>query len=226
MARRKSLLKEGTIPSDYRSHRSQLETLGSEAAIRSEYSRLRSIIRKRVERMQEAGETTNRFFSRFGDMDRAIPTAKGLETSEMSMRLSAMAQALGGGYTGTVREIREERKAAMERMAAEAEDAGDDETADFLRSNTPTAKQWDKIHAVMGIVFGTVGRSVGSKEVEVAAAKLVLGKQKKSALQMAAEVARDLGFDETGTLSEMKERYRQDGKQRVAWTRAHQRRGF
>ena len=228
----KSLLREGTIPHDYRSLASQIRTLGSEHDVREEYSRLRSIIRKRVERMASAGETENTFYRKFGDLGHALPSARGLSTQELSMRLSVAAHALGGGFSGTVREIKESRRAAMERLAQQAEDEGDDETAEFFRDPANiNPKKWAKFQKVMGLVFSVVGKSVGSGDVEQAAAKIVLGEtgKKKSVLQMAAEVTSDLGLDpdtEMNLLEFMKKRYREDGQERVSWKKAHKRRRF
>ena len=225
----KSLLREGTIPSDYRSLRSQVTTLGTESALRAEYSRLRSIVRKRIERMEQAGETTNRFYEKFGNLAEALPTAKGRDTRDLSMRLSVLAKALGGGYTGTVKEIKEERKRQAERFAQAAEDSGDEETAEYFRdAKNITKSQWDKIHRMMGIVWQFAGRSISSKEVEAVAAKTVLSSkgQKKSVLQMAAEVMRDLGLDDVANLEDIQQRYKKDGRLRASWKKARNKRGF
>lgn len=221
-ARTGAKLPQGTSIVDFRSPAAILNALGSEKAIRAEYSRQRSIIRKRIERMEKAGETTNTFYQRFGDMKRAIPTAKGLSTEEMKQRLAAMARAIGGGYQSTLTEVKAARKAAMERVRQEAEDAGDAATADFLGKEL-TPKQAEKVGRVWNIVRGVMGRSlgklIGSGDMDVKITRVVM-EGKQSVLSMAAQVLSDYDAD-IATLEILRERFTQTGKTRVAWSKAH-----
>ena len=225
MARRSGAkLPKGTTVVDFRSEAAILAKLGSEAKLRAEYSRQRSIIRKRIERMKEAGETTNQFYQRFGDLKRALPTAKGLSTSEMAKRMAATARAIGGGYQATLTEVKTSRKAAMERVRREAEDVGDLETADFL-SKELTPKQAEKVGKVWAIVRAVMGKSIGktlgSGDTDVKIHQVVI-EGGQSVLGMASQVLTDFDAD-IATLETIKERFTQTGKTRVAWAKAHRR---
>lgn len=226
MARRTGArLPEGTTVVDFRSPASILEALGSDAAIRKEYSRQRSIIRKRIERMAQAGETANQFYQRFGDLKRALPTAKGMSTQEMAQRMAAMARAIGGGYQSTLTEVKEARKSAMERVRQEAEEAGDDMTASFL-SKELTPKQAEKVGRVWNIIRGVMGKSIGkvigSSGIDVKIHETVIDGRGQSVLSMAAQVLSDYDAD-ISTLETLRDRFTQTGKTRVAWAKAHRR---
>ena len=196
-----------------------------DTAIRAEYSRQRSILRKRVERMEAAGETANQFFSRFGDIKKSMPTAKGLSTQEMMQRMAAMSRAIGGGYQATLTEVKASRKSAMERVRQEAEDAGDDVTADFL-SKELTPKQAEKVNRVWAIVRAVMGKSlgkaIGSGGLDVKIHETVI-EGGQSVLAMGAQVLSDYDAD-IADLETIKERFTQTGKTRVAWAKAHRKR--
>ena len=219
-------LPEGMTILDFRSPSAIESKLTTDAAIRAEYSRQRSIIRKRVERMKAAGETSNAFYRRFGDLEKAMPTAKGLSTKEMEMRMAASARAIGGGYQSTLEQIKAARKASMERVRDEAKAAGDTATADFL-DKPLTPKQAEKVNRIWGIVKAILGRSlgksIGSGETDVKIHQLVL-EGGRSVLSMAAQVLSDYDAD-VQQLETLRERFTTTGKTRVSWDRAHRGKG-
>lgn len=229
MATRKQAgLKSGTTLTDYASG-SRIEKAfgGSMKDIRAEYSRQRSIIRKRVERMESAGETYNKFYGIFGDRS-VIPSAKGLTDAQVLKHLSMTAQAIGGGYVSTVSEIRERREELRERMLEQAEEYGDEELAEALKKPL-TPRQYGRIGRVMGMIRHAIGQYVGSDEVFQEATKVVLQDDgKTSLLTLANKVMNNTMGEENVTveqLSAMKERYTAKGTTRVSYAKAHRKRG-
>lgn len=226
--RKQAGLKSGTTLTDYASG-SRIEKAfgGSMKDIRAEYSRQRSIIRKRVERMEEAGETYNKFYGIFGDRS-AIPSAKGLTDAQVLKHLSMTAQAIGGGYVSTVSEIRERREELRERMLAEAEEYQDVELAEVLKKPL-TPKQYGQVGRVMGMIRQAIGQYVGSDEVYQEALKVVLKDGGKTSLLTLANKVLNMTMGEenvsTEFLENMKEKYTAKGTVRVSYKKAHRKRG-
>ena len=220
--RRGAKLPPNTSLLDFSTPAKILEKLGSDAAVRREYSRQRSIIRKRVERMAAQGETSSQFYKTFGDLATALPTAKGLSTQEMLMRMTASARAIGGGYQSTLTQVKAARQETASRLADQARQVGDVETANALeRGLTPS--QMEKMGKLWGILRATMGkrfsRAIGSGDINLMIAETVI-EGKRSVLSMAATLINDLGGG-TAELEGAMERYTQTGKERVAWTRSH-----
>lgn len=222
--RQQSRLPQGSTLADFSSPARILAALGNESAIRAEYSRQRSIIRKRVERMAAAGETSNPFYRRFGNLGEALPTAKGMSTQEMMRRMAASARAVSGAYTSTLKGVKEQRREQSRRLAEKARAAGDDETAQYFESGKLTPKQEEKINKIWGVVRAMMGRSIprglGSGETESIIVETVIQGGKRSVLSMATEVLTRLDAD-VDQLEGAKERFTQTGKTRVSWSRSH-----
>ena len=218
-------LAPGTTIVDYSSPGRIRAAFGSEKAIREEYSRLRSITRKRVERLEKAGETHNWLYRTFGDLKTALPSSRGLSTGEMMTRMAAAARAVGGGYQSTLREIKEARREQASALAVEAEESGDTELAELLRKN-PTSAQWDRINRVMGMIRKTVGKSISSDDVQMAAIKEVLSsKSKRSLLSIAASVINDLDMGDENSLEALKAQFTTKGTTRISWKQSHGKKG-
>ena len=102
MARKYAGFSKGTL-ADYASP-SRIENLfnNSMKDIRAEASRMRSIIRKRMERMEIAGETTNRSFELFGDRKTSLPSINSMTDAQVKEFMSRAAQQIGGGHMATL----------------------------------------------------------------------------------------------------------------------------
>lgn len=231
MAQRKYAgLTKGTII-DYASPSRIMDLYGGDMkAIRAEYSRERSIVRKRVERMEAAGETSNITFQKFGNVKEQLPTVKELSDSEVLDMLGEMARQIGGGYKSTtLSQIQESRKDWQETMRQQAEDMGDEDLAEAL--NKPlTPKQFDNLRRMMGMIQKVVGKQQTSDTVLQAALKQILkGGKKESLLTKAARALDELGIDETpdggDALEVIKSQYTAKGTNRVSWQKAHGKRG-
>lgn len=230
MADRKlASLSKGTLV-DYASPARIRSLFGDDMSkIRSEYSRQRSILRKRMERMEKAGETFNRAFERFGDVKTQLPTIRELTDQQVLEMLSRTAQQIGGGYQGTVSEIRASRKDAQEALKAQAESMGDEDLADAL-DKPLTPRQYERMQRLMGMIQKMIGKNYTSDEVRTAALKEVLnGKGKESLLTKASRALESLGFDTDNNgemlAAKIKEQYTAKGTVRVSWSKAHGKRG-
>ena len=230
MATRKSAsLKEGTTLYDYSSATRIKEAFGNNMRdIRAEASRYRSILRKRVERMEQAGETYNKFYNLYKDRERMLPSIKGLSDTQVMKYLSMYAQAIGGGYVSTVSEIREHRDELRQRMYDEAEEFGDEELMEYLKRPI-TPRQYGQIGRIMGMIRTAIGQYVGSDDVYQEAMKVVLADDGKTSLLTLANKVLDNMIGEENVESEMrdamKERYTARGTTRVSYKKAHGKRG-
>lgn len=233
MAKRQgATLARGTTFLDYASPAKILAAFENDMRkIRAEYSRQRSIIRKRVERMEKAGEIYNPYYERYGrNRDLALPTVKNLSDADLLLMLSSTARGISGGYQATVSEIRESRADTLGALKAQAEAAGDEDLAEAL-SKGLSAKQLSQVGRIMGMIKRVVGKTEDSDTVRQFAMRVVLGKRKgESLLSMAARTMDLLGVgdDEEGSpsnLEALKERYTTKGTVRVSWKKAHSKRG-
>ena len=222
--RGKSHLAPDTTIMDYVSPARIREAFGSEAAIRAEYSRQRSIIRKRIERMQQAGETSNWVYNQFGNLTESMPTARDLSTDDMMKIMSASARVLSGGYNATMREIRASRQSAQEALAAQAEENGDDETADYLR-NKMTNAQWRRITQIVGMLQGIMGKKAqDSNELFFAATDVVMNNRgERSLLTLVSTTISEFALD--ADINEVAEKFTSKGRVRMSWKKAHSKRG-
>lgn len=144
-------LAKGTQLTDYANPSRIMRAFdGDMSRIRAEYSRQRSIIRKRIERMEAAGEIHNDFYRRFGNMQEAIPSLKGLSNEQVMRAMSGTANALVGGYQTTLKEIRQARQEAFEEFKAQAENAGDKKLVAELNKQGLTSEAYDNIKTLMG----------------------------------------------------------------------------
>lgn len=144
-------LAKGTQLTDYANPSRIMRAFdGDMSRIRAEYSRQRSIIRKRIERMESAGEVHNDFYRRFGNMKESIPSLKGLSNEQVMRAMSGTANALVGGYQTTLKEIRQARQEAFEEFKAQAENAGDKKLVAELNKQGLTSEAYDNIKTLMG----------------------------------------------------------------------------
>lgn len=228
MARRNTgaRLPDGTFVTDFSSVEKVMETLKTPAAVSKEYSRQRSIIRKRVERLGAAGEVYNRLYETFGNVAESMPDARSLTTEQQAKLLGAMSRAIAGGYQNTLREIRKSRREVLGAVRAQAEKAKDKELADFL-SKEPTPAQMSRIYAVADMVRKTIGaKTVGSGELfEKITEMVMVSTSKESLLTMAAQIIANSGMATVENLSNLKARFTKRGTERVAWKKAHKKRG-
>ena len=228
MKRQGASLKKGTLV-DY-SSASRITTLyGNDmAAIRTEYSRQRSIIRKRVERMAAAGETSNITYQKFGNVAEQLPTVRSLTDSQVLEMLTRTSGQIAGGYNATLSQVREARARATKDLRIEAEAAGDTELATFL-SKPMTPAQYRRIGRLTSMLR-EVALKIPTGDVYSVAAKEVLGKDSKESLfDKAKRALKVLGIDEiedgTLALERIKQQFTSKGTTRISWKRAHSRRG-
>ena len=220
-------LPEGTSFLDYASPSRILQAYNNDMkAIRAEASRERSIIRKRIERMEQAGETYNTFYQRFHDRETALPNLKNLSDAQILEYLGSYAQSLAGGYQSTVREIRERRRDIIETIRTEAEENGDEILAQAL-SKDPTAKQMSMVGKLMGMTQKIVGKNVDSGTMLQMALKLVIsGNKKESLLNKAGRIIAELGLDdEDEKLENLKNTFTSKGGYRVSYLKSRGKRG-
>ena len=198
-------------------------------AVRAEYSRQRSIIRKRVERMEAAGEISSSFYQNFGK--NRLKPVKELSDREILMQLTRTASALAGGRKSSLQQIRDARKAAQADLLMEAKKAGDTELAKMLEKPM-TDKQYRDALTIMHLVY-TVASEAYDHSAWRESVKLVLNKKKgDTLLSMAASILSSMDFDEDEegqggmkAMEELKSRFTSRGKTRVSWSKAHGRRG-
>lgn len=225
MAQRpKSRLPKGTGVENFSSPTKIMKTLGTEKAIREEYSRQRSIIRKRIERLRAAGETDNWMYKTFGHMDRDLPSSRGLSTQTMMKLMAPMSRALSGGYKSDLTSIRAARKEYQSDLADQAEEAGDEDTAAAIRNMS--SAQFGKAMRIVGMIQRVTGKGLTSDELVEAAVEMVAtSKGKKMSLfSMASEVINKLGLDsddDTDVISKMGAMFTAKGTIRASWKREH-----
>ena len=221
MARRTSKsagLPEGLTLLDFSSAAAIKRALGSDRAIRAEYSRQRSIVRKRMERMAAAGETSNRAFQRFGDIRTALPTARELSTTQMLEILQRTSQELAGGKVSTLREARKSKRNKARSFNEAAKATGMDHPL--------TDNQIERISRLMGMVQTVLGKKAydsGGQQEEATALVTAPGGSKRSLLSMAAEMLSRYDAD-IEDMEKVKERFTSKGTLRVSWTKARKKR--
>lgn len=216
----RSNLAKGKDIFSYMGMTSLMSAFGSESAIRAEYSRMRSIIRKRVERMEQAGERSNWVYQNFGDLKADLPALPNLSTKEVAKKMTAMARVLSGGHQSTVREIRQARKEALRFMVDEAENEGDTDFAENLKKITP--QQYDRARRLMGMMQAIIGKSIDSEDVWEDALRASLETTSKSdLLSKASAILAKYGIDDIGSLERLNNRFTKAGTTRKAWSKAH-----
>lgn len=229
MAQRKYAgLTKGTLI-DYASPSRIMDLYGGDMkAIRADASRLRSIVRKRAERMEAAGETSNITYQKFGK--EGIPAINTLTDQQVLDLEGELARQIGAGFkTATLSGIQESNKDWQEAMKDQAETMGDEDLAEALQKPL-TPKQIDNLKRMMGMIQKVVGKQQTSDTVLQAALKQILkGGKKESLLTKAARALDELGIDETpeggDALEAIKSQYTAKGTNRVSWQRAHGKRG-
>lgn len=238
MARRSNAAKlpEGMTLLDFASPAAIMRAFqGDEKRIRAEYSRQRSIVRKRVERMAAAGETDNFVFRKYGDLKQALPTADQLSTRQMMEILTNTGSTIAGGYQSTLSDIRQRRRKlrktieeAQEKQrgkakgkkgaAAAGEDGGDDGEA-------LTDAQVKKIQQLMGMTQFVLGKAQDSDTILEEATKIVKrGGKQRNLLTMAAEILTRFDAD-VEDLEGLRSRFTAKGTTRVSWAKVHKGRG-
>ena len=231
MATRKSAsLAPGTTLLDYASGAAIMRAFNNDInAIRREYSRQRSIIRKRLDRLEAAGETSSNFYRKFSDRERSIPSLVNLNTQEVLLMLAKTAGVIGGGYQSTVSEIRASRAKAQAKMKSQAIEFGDTELAERL-DKPITNRQAARIGRLMGMVKEVLGNFyyANSADVYETAIKQVLNDKKQTSLLTLADDVLSLVAKQEKDASWMdtiKEKYTAQGKVRVSYKKAHVKRG-
>lgn len=229
-------LKVGTTLADYSSPARVMKAFGGDMKeIRAEYSRLRSILRKRLDRLEAAKEIHNAFYIQYRDRDAMLPSLKNLSDRDVLIAIQSVAHGIGVGYQFTVNEIRKSRESRIETLHAEAEKAGDKEFAELL-DKTPTPRQLGQIGRMMNMIKKVIGpldysRS-GDQKAYQYAMKVYLQNKDTSLLTLSAQVINDLGLvpkevkkEEFDPLAMMKEQFTSTGTTRVSWAKAHGKRG-
>ena len=243
MARRSNAarLPEGTTLLDFATPGAILRAFeGDERRIRAEYSRQRSIVRKRIERMAAAGETENFVYRKYGDLKSALPTADRLSTRQMLDILTSTASTIGGGYQSTLRDIKKRRQ-RLRKTIEEQEQKGEakvktrgkgkkataeDESADEGDGGKLSDAQLRKIQKLMGMTQFVLGKARDSGELlEMVTDTVRRGGGKRNLLSMAAEILNAYGAAETEDLEGLKSRFTAKGTTRVSWAKAHGKRG-
>ena len=239
MARRSNAarLPEGMTLLDFASPAAIMRAFqGDEKRIRAEYSRQRSIVRKRVERMKAAGETDNFVFRKYGDLKQALPTAKQLTTRQMMEILTNTGSTIAGGYQSTLSDIRQRRRKLKKTIeeaqqqqrekakgkkgvsAAAGEDGGDEGEA-------LTDAQVKKVQQLMGMTQFVLGKAQDSDTILEEATKIVKrGGKQRNLLTMAAEILTRFDAD-VEDLEGLRSRFTAKGTTRVSWAKAHKGRG-
>ena len=122
---------------------------GDMKAMRAEYSRERSILRKRVERMEQKGEVYNKFYNYYGDLQKSMPSARGLSDKTVMYNLMSTAQAIGGGYKSTIEELRESRQDAVMALVQDAAKQDDKEFVFSFLNDKLTEKQKENAYNLL-----------------------------------------------------------------------------
>ena len=218
MARSKSKLPEGLTQLDYSSMRRIKVAFGSEQAIRTEYSRMRDIIQKRIGRLEAADETHNIFYNVFGK--KPLPTARGTSTRDLMLKMASMARALSGAYASDLSSIRAGRKHAKEQLAKQAEKAGDLQSAREFKELTDI--QYEKIKIMMGILENVLGRgSFYQAAAEEAVYAAFDNRTKKDSVRsLAIKALRSLGIstkEKREAVHSINFRWTSKGKTKVNW---------
>lgn len=236
MARRSNAAKlpEGMTLLDFASPAAIMRAFeGDEKRIRAEYSRQRSIVRKRVERMKAAGETDNFVYRKYGDIKNDLPTADQLTTRQMMEILTNTGSTIAGGYQSTLSDIRQrrrrlkktieeaqERGKAKGKKGASAADEGAGDEGEAL-----TDAQVKKIQQLMGMTQFVLGKAQDSDTILEEATKIVKrGGKQRNLLTMAAEILTRFDAD-VEDLEGLRSRFTAKGTTRVSWAKAHKGRG-
>lgn len=242
MARRNNAarLPEGTTLLDFATPGAIMRAFeGDERRIRAEYSRQRSIVRKRIERMAAAGETENFVYRKYGDLRSALPTADKLSTRQMLDILTSTASTIGGGYQSTLRDIKKRRQRlrktieeqeqkgeAKAKTRTKGKRATDGESEDEGDGGKLSDAQLRKIQKLMGMTQFVLGKARDSGELlEMVTDTVRQGGSKRNLLSMAAEILNAYGAAGPEDLEGLKSRFTAKGKMRVSWAKAHGKRG-
>lgn len=198
-------------------------------AIRAEHSRLRSIVRKRMERMEKAGETDNESYRRFGDREKQLPRTDTLSDRKVLQMLGKLAQQVGAGYNATLTQVKQSKLDWQQTMKDEVLHSGDEELAESL--NDPlTQEQFEQVARIMGMLQSILGRKYDSTEILVSATKAVLRKERENVTVRTMGIAalKDMGILEKQP--EMKKFVQQNygykgRKKEASYTKSHKKRG-
>lgn len=206
------------------------------SAIRKEYSRQRSIIRKRVERMEKAGLTHNKTFERFGDVKTQLPPVKSLSDRQLLEMISSTAHEIGAGYqNSTVSGIRQSRTQTISEIKDQAELYKDEELKQLLNRDM-TDRQYDRMLRVMGMVERVIGYYNTSVRKEAMNYVLETGKSKRSLVEIAIDAITALGVptglqddnpekQRQNIRAQVADKYNREGKVKVSYKKAHKKRG-
>lgn len=198
-------------------------------AIREDASRYRNIIRKRLDRMEAAGETTNPYYNYYKDRETKLGTVRGMSDEEVMRILPTWAAGVSGAYQDTLTAVKQARADLVESWRLYAEEEGDEDLADLL--SNPTPEQMAAIGKLMGMItyaVGVKGKLLDSATVYQEAMKAVLGNKKGSLLTKAANIINNMGLDDSedaSGLSKMKEKYSWQGGVKVSYQKSHKKRG-
>lgn len=224
-------LAKGTQLVDYANPSRILRAFDNDMSrIRAEYSRQRSIIRKRIERMEKAGEIHNDFYRRFGNMQEAIPLLNGLSNEQVMRAMSGTANALVGGYQTTLKEIKEARLTAFEEFKAQAKKEGDKKLLQELETQGLSSQGYQDIRTLMGYLENAgVIKVKPSKSVYTSVIKAYYKKKdNESLMDIASKVVKRLRLDadtKSGMLEKIQQRSNAPGGKSVSFNEARRKRG-
>ena len=192
---------------------------GNEQAIRAEYSRQRSIIRKRIERMKAAKETYNATYAKFGDLKSALPSARGMSTMEMMKRMSGMASNIAGTFESTLSQIKQSRADVEANLIAGARSAGDTKFAEALEAGGLTPIKYERMKRVMGMIRAVMPDAYPETAWDTVQSEVAKTSNKKSLIDIAGNVLRKLGFEaDTVTIGN---KYTAQGKLNTVYRSEH-----
>lgn len=221
-------------------------------AIREDASRYRSIIRKRLDRMEAAGEIYNPYYEFYKDREKTIAPIRGMSDKEVMRILPTWAAGVSGAYKDTLSEVRQARKDVaaawasvmaenqkedIQRKTAEAIEKGeeidldDDDLTDWGSAvENITPEQLADVGRIMGMIthaVGIKGKLLDSSSVYQDALKAVLGKDKHSLLTKATQIIKNMGLDDSNSsgIEKMKDKYNWQGRVKVSYQKSHKKRG-
>lgn len=220
--------------------------------IREDASRYRSIIRKRLDRMESAGEIYNPYYEFYKDREKTLASIKGMSDREVMRILPTWAAGVSGAYKDTLGEVRQARQDTIDTWSKVIAEAQKDEiqrkTAEAIEKNVEieldeddltdwgskveniTPEQLADVGRIMGMIthaVGIKGKLLDSSSVYQDAMKAVLGKDEHSLRTKAVNIIKSMGLDDEDMsgIEKMKDKYNWQGRVKVSYQKSHKKRG-